>query len=121
MKENKIQSDFYRWFNANYSAYRLLLFSIPNEAIYAGFLPKNISIRINNMLRSMGLVSGVADMFLSVARGGCHGLYLEFKTPKGTQSDKQKAFEERAKGQGYRYELVRSSEEAKEIVKEYLK
>ena len=68
----------------------------------------------------MGLVSGVADMFLSVARGGCHGLYIEFKTSKGKQSDKQKAFEERVKGQGYKYYIVRSLEEAQVITENYL-
>ena len=120
MKESKIQSDFYKWFNAEYAEFRFVLFSVPNEMLFLSMLPKALQFRIMSMLKAMGMSSGVADMFFSVPRGTFHGLYIEFKTATGRQSDKQKRFEEKVKEQHYAYIVCRSSEEAKEQIIKYL-
>jgi hypothetical protein len=61
------------------------------------------------------------DLFLSVARGDLHGLYIEMKTRTGTQSAKQKAFEADAVQAGYGYAMPRSLEEGINVITSYLK
>lgn len=79
-----------------------------------------------------GLTKGVADTLLLVARGGFHGLAIEFKTEeiiyKGGrkitqrtyQSPEQKEWAELVGKQGWLYVVVRTFEEFEEIVRLYL-
>lgn len=58
--------------------------------------------RIMNYMKNEGLVKGIPDLFLPVARRGYHGIYLETKQAKGgVMSQDQKDFMEFAKEQGY--------------------
>jgi hypothetical protein len=65
-------------------------------------------------------VAGVADLFLMESSGEFHGLWIEVKLPKGRQSDKQKEFEKIATERGYKYIVVRSMDEFKDGVNDYL-
>ena len=79
-----------------------------------------------------GLTKGVADTLLLVARGGYHGLAIEFKTEeiiyKGGrkitqrtyQTHEQKEWAELVAKQGWLYVVVRTFEEFEEIVRLYL-
>ena len=68
-----------------------------------------------------GAVAGAADLFLAVPSGDYAGLFIEMKTKKGRQSDKQKAFEAAVVENGFGYAVPRSFEEFEKIVKGYLK
>ena len=101
-------------------------------------------------LKSLGAKKGVADYLLSMPnhlmiyndstncyksctfdpkydyRNLYHGLFIEFKRdkydnkPKGKQSKDQKTFEKLVSGQGYKYIIVYSADEAMKEVKQYL-
>jgi hypothetical protein len=68
----------------------------------------------------MGVVKGVSDTILFLARGEYHALCVEFKTEVGRQSDAQVEWQRKVEQQGYRYEVVRSLEEFKKLIVEYL-
>ena len=79
-----------------------------------------------------GLTKGVADTLLLVARGGFHGLAIEFKTEdiiyKGgrkitqrtCQKPEQREWQEMVEAQGWRYEVIRTFEEFEALVRGYL-
>lgn len=62
-------------------------------------------------LKAEGVVAGVSDLLLLVARNGYHGLCIEMKTPKGRQQDTQREWQKAVEAQGFRYVLCRSVEE----------
>jgi hypothetical protein len=68
----------------------------------------------------MGVRSGFPDLILCVARGKYHGLFIELKTAKGRQTDNQKYFQKALEAQGYRYVVVRSIDEFRRIVTQYM-
>lgn len=51
--------------------------------------------------RAMGVLPGVADLFLPVPRCGYHGLYIEMKALNGRVSPDQKKFLTATSGQGF--------------------
>lgn len=69
----------------------------------------------------MGTRAGFPDLWLSVPRGGYHGLYIELKSKKGTQQDTQKRWETLSTEQGYKYVLCRSFEEFEDEIKKYFR
>lgn len=80
----------------------LTVFSVPNEA--AGNQPR----RQAQFVRT-GLLPGVSDLIV-IYHGKC--TFLEVKTPRGKQSDRQKKFQARVEKEGYDYRIVRSVEDA---------
>lgn len=73
-------------------------------------------------LKEQGVKAGVPDMFLPVPRGGYHGLFIELKRSKGgVVSEDQRAWLDRLRLQGYRAEVARGWDAAREIIEEYLK
>lgn len=98
-----------------------LLFAIPN----GGF--RHITTARN--MKAEGAKPGVPDLFLPVARGGFHGLFIEMKRPgvkpkrassKGGLSDVQIAWKADLEGQGYRVAVCYGFEEAKHMIEAYL-
>lgn len=81
------------------------LHAVPNGAHLAG--DKNRRAMQMNKLKGQGLKTGVADLFLPMASGDHHGLYIEMKRPdgKGKQTDDQKAFQKYCDEQNYLYRL----------------
>lgn len=71
--------------------------------------------------KAMGVKPGVSDIFLPVARGGYHGLYIELKARDGRVSTKQKEFLESVRREGYAGVVAFSGEEASRIIEQYLK
>jgi len=73
-------------------------------------------------MKREGVLAGVSDIMLPVARGGYHGLYIELKTVKGGRVSlpQQWWLEETAK-QGYRSVVCHGWVEAKEVIEGYLR
>lgn len=110
--EARIQSCCYIWFWNEYPEYRGLLFHIPNEG--------NRESKTDGAYRkALGLVAGVSDLMLLVARGPYHGLCIEMKTEVGRQSDVQKEWQLKVEKQGYKYVLVRSLEAFQAEIRKY--
>ena len=90
-----------------------LLYAIPN----GGRRPIKTAV---NMKRT-GTKAGVPDMFLPVARGGFHGMYIEMKRTKGGHvSDEQKAWIKALTEQGYKCVITKGWEDAAEQIAAYL-
>ena len=110
--EGKIQSLCVAWFWNEYPECRGLLFHIPNEG--------NRESKTDGAYRkALGLVAGVSDLMLLVARGSYHGLCIEMKTEVGRQSDVQKEWQLKVEKQGYKYILVRSLEAFQTEIRKY--
>jgi hypothetical protein len=77
-------------------------------------------------LKAMGVKAGVPDIFLPVARGPYHGLFVELKRPAdltksvGTVSTKQEAWLRALQEQGYYVAVCYGWEEAYEKMLWYL-
>jgi hypothetical protein len=108
--EARIQADLWAWLNNTYLIrHRCIAFHIPNGGARDA--------REGASLKAQGVVPGVADLFI-----GANGksLFLEMKTQTGTQSPNQRDWGNRAMLQGFRYEVVRSVQEAKAIITHFL-
>lgn len=94
---------------------RKLLFHVANELDRPDSNPILGAIR-----KAQGIVSGVADLILLIPRGKYHGLMIEMKTKDGSQSIHQREWQKLVEEQGYRYVVVRSEEEFRALLTEYL-
>lgn len=70
--------------------------------------------------RSLGVKKGVPDLFLPVARGKYHGLYIEMKNESGNASQEQEWWGERLLSQGYMWEVCRGWKHAVRVLEWYL-
>jgi hypothetical protein len=95
-----------------------LAFAIPN----GGLRDK----RTAGALRAEGVKSGVPDIFLPVARGVWHGLFVELKRPKsvgkaeGTVSNEQKEYIAELQKAGYGAVVCVGWEQARDTILAYL-
>jgi len=119
VSEHAEQAALVKWFRIQYPAFARLLFSVPNGAMLYGDRMQRA--RHWKRLEAEGALAGAPDLFLSIARGDLHGLYIEMKTRTGRQSEKQAAFEQAALAQGYGYAMPRSMEEGMKVIQSYLK
>lgn len=73
-------------------------------------------------LKQQGVKPGIPDIFLPCARGPWHGLYIEMKRRKGGRvSVDQKKMLLALRAQGYKAEVCRGWEEARDSIIEYMK
>lgn len=125
LDEHQQQAALVKWFAGHFPQY--LFFAIPN----GGKLPykkaiskktgKSISISPERTkLLAEGMVPGIPDLFLPVARGGYHGLFIEMKTEKGTLSPEQKAIHPRLTNEDYMVVVAYGLEAAKTFIIDYL-
>lgn len=110
--EDSLQKTCVQWFSLAYSPYSRLLHHSPNGG-------KRNAIEAAKF-KAMGVRAGFPDLILCVARGGYHGLFIELKTAKGRQTENQKYFQKALEMQGYRYKVVRSLDEFRRIVTQYM-
>lgn len=112
--ESEEQQALFQW--ANIMSKKMpelrLLHAIPN----GGKRHKATAVR----LKKEGQKAGVSDMFLPVARGRYHGLYVELKAKGGRLSDKQKEWIRLTTQQGYLSIVCFGWEEAKTRIESYL-
>lgn len=72
-------------------------------------------------LRAEGVKAGVPDLCLPVPRGDHHGLYVEMKRQRRSQtSAEQKAWIAALKALGYRAEVCKGAAEAWDVIREYV-
>lgn len=113
--EGRIQSQCFVHFHNTYPEYRGLYFAVPNENSRADSNSATGAIR-----RAMGVTAGVSDSLMLIPRGKYHGLCIEYKREDGYQSQAQKVWQSKVEAQGFRYEVVRSLDEFKKLIVEYL-
>ena len=90
-----------------------LLFHIPNGA--------DRHPAVAAKLKRQGVKAGVPDLFLPVARGGWHGLWVEMKRRKGGRlSDEQKVWIEALMEQKYMAVRADGAEAACDVIFKYL-
>lgn len=115
-EESKLQKQCVAWFRAQYPQYAMLLTHVVNEGN-----GNRVSAAIH---KGEGTVAGVPDLLLfmpAVLQGvACHGLGIEMKTAKGKQSQQQKDFQKIFESALYQYVVVRSFEEFKKCVRDYI-
>lgn len=73
-----------------------------------------------NKLVKMGMSKGFPDLEIPLPAGGNNGLYIEFKTKKGTLTFEQKKWLEYLNNNGYVAKVARSYDEAVKILTAYL-
>jgi hypothetical protein len=80
-------------------------------------------------MKAQGRRAGCADMVLAVPKFESdeyqneiikHALFIEFKADKGKQNENQIAFKKAVENQGYKYIVIRSFDEFKEMIEGYL-
>jgi hypothetical protein len=115
MTERKLQVAFIKAVNKMLPQYPALalLYHIPNGELRD---PKTAI-----FLKRMGVMKGVPDLHLPVARQGFHGLWMELKVPNGITMPYQKAVHSMLQREGHRVEMVRGVEEGVAILEDYLK
>jgi len=112
--EHQEQKTFFAWclrYSEDYDGINTI-FSIPNGGNFDAIRGK--------LLKDEGLRAGIPDMFLPVARGVYHGLFIEMKVRKGGKvSDKQKLWLARLSKQGYKTTVCEGFGEARKTVMRY--
>jgi hypothetical protein len=71
-------------------------------------------------LKRSGVKAGVSDLFFAYPRGGCHGMWIELKKPKGAKSKKQAEFITQMQAVGYLAGFVYGLDDAILIIEKYL-
>lgn len=95
-----------------------LMFAIPNGGA------RHVAVAAK--LKAEGVKAGVPDVFLPVARGNWHGLWVELKfqgngvAKKGAVSDKQRQWLTALQAQGYQTAVCYGWHSAKETIENYL-
>ena len=111
-EEHRIQCACVNWFRFQYPTHASALFAVPN-----GGRRDRVS---GAKLKAEGVLAGVSDLILLVARDWCHGLLIEMKTGKGKQSPAQKEWQHDMERRGYRYIVCHSFDEFREQIDDYL-
>ena len=89
-----------------------LLFHIPNGGSRNKIEAAN--------LKRQGVKAGVPDLFLPVARGVYHGLFIEMKAGKNRPTKRQKEWIDALQKQGYAAFVCWGADEAIAVLKSYL-
>ena len=77
-------------------------------------------IKLGQALKAAGMVAGVPDLSLPVARRGFNGLYIEMKFGNNRQQETQKEFLADMAAAGHFVATCYSAEEAIKVIEEYL-
>ena len=71
--------------------------------------------------KELGVKAGVSDVFLPVARNGCHGLWIEMKRLRsGKPSEDQIRWIENMIAQGYAATVCHGWEQAVKVIEGYM-
>lgn len=110
-EEHNEQVALFQW--ASYYP-EIRMFAIPNGG------NRNIITATN--LKAEGVKAGVPDIFLPLARGEYHGMFIEMKRKKGGRvTPEQKEWIQYLNCEGYFAVVARGCDEAIELIQDYLK
>ena len=117
VSEGKLQAACCTWFKNRYKRFNQRLYMITNDG------PKSGLRAAQDLAR--GLTAGVSDLFLSIPvkiEGQYFaGFYMELKTGDGRLSKEQARFLDDSEELGYKVSVIRSVDQFKEEVIEYMK
>lgn len=111
-EESKIQIAFFDWIKLQYPKFAAFCLHIPNGG--------KMGIARGRILKRMGVKAGTADVLFMWRKKYFGGLWLEFKSATGKQSESQKEFERLCHIAQYDYQVVHSVDEAMEAFKRYM-
>jgi hypothetical protein len=110
--ESRLQTSCMTWFKYQYQSIAPLCFAVPS----GGFRrPAEAKI-----LCGEGVKPGIADVILLISKGPYSSLCIEFKIGAGRQSIKQKGWQILAEKHGNKYVIVRSFDEFRSAIQNYL-
>ena len=112
--EHALQSAVMKWAALSRCQYPELdlLFAIPNGGKRHPAVAKK--------LKAEGVKAGVPDLFLPVARGGWHGLFIELKVGRNKLSEAQEKWHQWLDDEQYKVAICRSFDEVVNEIAEYL-
>lgn len=110
--ESNIQKQCVKWFTLQYPEKRGLFFAVGN-----GGARNRTEAAI---MKGEGVTAGVADILFLYPTNRYHGLCIEFKTPKGKQTESQKLFQHNVECAGFAYIIVRSVPEFAHRITKYI-
>ena len=109
--EHEIQVNCVNYFRLRYP--KGLIYAIPNGG------QRNVIVAAK--LKAEGVLSGVTDLHIPMAKKGYNGLYIELKNGKaGKVSENQKTIMDKLQSEGYRCEVCRSFDEFRKIIDNYM-
>jgi hypothetical protein len=107
-EEQAMQAACFKWFNLQYAAQAGRLYMNYNNP------PNKVT---GGILKSMGLLAGIADMSYLLPEG--RTAFIELKSAKGVQSPSQKDFEARVLALGFDYHVARDVFDFMRIIHSY--
>ena len=110
--EDDLQMQCVRWFRLQFPQLARLLHHSPNGG--------RRDAREGARFKQMGTQAGFPDLILLVAAKGYHALFIELKSATGRQEASQKEYQALVEAQGYRYVIVRTLDQFRAAVNEYL-
>ena len=109
--EHEIQVACVNYFRIRYP--KGLIYAIPNGG------QRNVIVA--SKLKAEGVLSGVPDLHIPIAKKGYNGLYIELKNGKsGKVSDNQKTIMEKLQTEGYQCAVCKSIDELINVVDDYM-
>lgn len=114
MSEHQEQCALFHWATLNSSRLPELasMFAIPN----GGHRHKAVA----SKMKAEGVKAGVPDIFLPVARGGFHGLFIEMKFGKNKLTKNQSLWKGKLVAQYYAFSTCWGWLEAYSVIENYL-
>lgn len=107
-EESKIQQAVVQWFRLQYPKY--IIAAVPN----GGYRNSKEAV----IMQREGILAGFSDLIIIAQR---NVLFLEMKTKKGCQSEKQKEFQHKVTQLGFEYVICRSFEQSVLAIERWLK
>ena len=93
----------------------------PKDLIYAIPSGGQRNVIVAAKLKAEGVLSGVPDLCIPIAKKCFNGIYIELKNGKaGKVSENQKTILDKLQSEGYRCEVCRSFDEFKNVVDNYM-
>lgn len=112
--ELRMQYECYTWFHNSYPYERGYLYRIKNELDnYPAKKSESDRVRQLSENKSTGVIKGVSDLCYLSAYGP---VFIELKIPGGVQSKEQKEWAEKVTRRGFRYFVVWSLQEFKDLM-----
>jgi len=110
-REHNLQTACVQWARLQFP--KLTIFAIPNGA-WCGY-------KQGRKLVAEGMLKGVPDIFVALARKGYHGLFIEMKAgKKGVVREEQSEMLIKLQSEGYQCAVCRSFEQFQTILINYI-